>query len=57
MSISEKNLGKYVRPGIYIEETDNSGVETPAIQNVLINLVPGFSKKGPFNTPTYVETT
>ena len=44
MPIDEKNLGKYKRPAIYIEEIDNSIIETPA-QNVLINLVPGFSKK------------
>jgi len=54
MPIQEKDLGKYNRPGIYIEEIDNSIVEAP-IQNVLINLVPGFSKKGPFNNPVYVE--
>jgi len=47
MPIQEKNLGKYVRPDIYIEEFDNSGIDTPVVQNVLINLVPGFSKKGP----------
>jgi len=54
MPIQEKDLGKYNRPGIYIEEIDNSIVEAP-IQNVLINLVPGFSKKGPFNNPVYIE--
>ena len=56
MPIQEKNLGKYVRPDIYIEEFDNSGIDTPVVQNVLINLVPGFSKKGPFNYPVYIET-
>jgi hypothetical protein len=54
MPIQEKDLGKYKRPGIYINEIDNSIVETPA-QNVLINLVPGFSKKGPYNKPVYVD--
>lgn len=54
MPIDEKNLGKYKRPAIYIEEIDNSIIETPA-QNVLINLVPGFSKKGPVNRPVYVD--
>jgi len=54
MPIQEKNLGKYKRPDIYIEEIDNSIVDTPA-QNVLINLVPGFSKKGPVNKPIYVD--
>jgi hypothetical protein len=54
MPIQEKDLGKYKRPSVYIEETDASIVETPA-QNVLINLVPGFSKKGPINKPVYVD--
>ena len=54
MPIQEKDLGKYKRPGIYINEIDNSLIELPA-QNVLINLVPGFSKKGPFNRPVYVD--
>jgi hypothetical protein len=49
-----KNIGKYTRPGIYIEEYDNSIVELP-IQDVLINLVPGFSKKGPINNPVYCD--
>ena len=56
MPIQEKDLGKYVRPGIYIEETDASIIDNPPLQNVLINLVPGFSKKGPFNYPVYIET-
>lgn len=54
MPIQDKDLGKYKRPSIYIEEIDASIVETPA-QNVLINLVPGFSKKGPVNKPVYVD--
>ncbi|MFA5586483.1 MAG: hypothetical protein WDA02_08070 [Saccharofermentanales bacterium] len=54
MPIQEKDLGKYKRPGIYIEEIDNSIIELPA-QNLLINLVPGFSKKGPVNKPIYVD--
>lgn len=51
-----KDLGKYTRPGIYIEEYDNSITELP-IQDVLINLIPGFSKKGPVNTPVYCDNT
>ena len=54
MPIQEKDLGKYKRPAIYIEEKDNSIVDSPA-QDILINLVPGFSKKGPFNNPIYVD--
>lgn len=56
MPIQEKNLGKYVRPDIYIEEFDNSTIDTPVTQNVLINLIPGFSKKGPYNYPVYIDT-
>jgi len=54
MPISNKDLGKYKRPGIFIEEIDKSLIERP-IQEVLINLVPGFSKKGPFNKPIKVD--
>jgi len=54
MPIQDKDLGKYDKPGIYIEEIDNSIIEAP-VQNVLINLVPGFSKKGAYNNPVYVE--
>lgn len=53
MPIKDKDFGKYKRPGIFIEEIDSSIIELP-VQNVLINLVPGFSKKGPFNAPIYV---
>jgi len=53
MAIQSKDLGRYKRPGIFINEIDQSIVELP-VQNVLINLVPGFSKKGPVNRPIYV---
>jgi len=53
MPIKDADFGKYKRPGIFFEEIDQSIVQLP-VQNVLINLVPGFSKKGPFNTPLYV---
>jgi len=53
MPIQNKDLGKYNRPGIFINEIDNSIIELPQ-QDVLINLVPGFSKKGPVNKPIYV---
>ena len=56
MPIQEKDLGKYKRPAIYINEINNSLIELPA-QNTLINLVPGFSKKGPYNRPVYVDNT
>lgn len=54
MVISDKNLGKYKIPGIYIEEIDQSIINFP-IQEVLTNLVPGFSKKGPYNRPVKVN--
>jgi len=53
MGVQTKDLGKYKRPGIFINEIDQSIIELP-VQNVLINLVPGFSKKGPVNRPVYV---
>ena len=56
MPIQEKDLGKYKRPAIYINEIDNSLIELPA-QNVLINVVPGFSRKGPYNRPVYLDNT
>lgn len=56
MPIANKDLGKYKRPGIFIEEINNSFVELP-VQDVLINLVPGFSIQGPVNTPVYVDNT
>lgn len=55
MPIKDKDFGKYKRTGIFIEEIDSSIIELP-VQNVLINLVPGFSKKGPFNSPIYVTS-
>lgn len=53
MPIKDKDFGKYKRPGIFVNEIDASIIELP-VQDVLINLVPGFSKKGPFNSPIYV---
>ena len=55
MPIDNKNLGKYRLPKIYQPEIDQSIVELP-IQDVLINLVPGFSKKGPVNRPVRVDS-
>jgi hypothetical protein len=53
MPIKDKDFGKYNRPGIFIEEINSSIIQLP-VQDVLVNLVPGFSKKGPFNAPIYV---
>jgi hypothetical protein len=55
MPIDTKTLGKYRLPKIYQVEIDQSIVELP-IQDVLINLVPGFSKKGPVNRPVRVDS-
>jgi len=55
MPIQNKDLGRYNRPGIFINEIDNSIIELPA-QDVLINLVPGMSKKGPVNNPIYITS-
>jgi hypothetical protein len=43
-------IGKYKRPGIFLEEFDNSVITTPQIEGIN-NLVIGVSKKGPVNTP------
>jgi len=54
MPISNKDLGKYKKPGIYMNEIDQSAIALP-IQDVMVNLIPGFSKRGPFNKPVWVD--
>ena len=49
-------IGKYKRPGIFLEEYDNSVIATPVVEG-LTNLVIGVSKKGPVNTPIRVTNT
>ena len=49
-------IGKYKRPGIFLEEFDNSIIATPVVEG-LTNLVIGVSKKGPVNTPIRVTNT
>jgi len=49
-------IGKYKRPGIFIEEFDKSIIPTPQSVDQLTNLVMGVSKKGPVNTPVKVST-
>jgi hypothetical protein len=49
-------IGKYKRPGIFIEEFDKSIIATPQPVDQLTNLVLGVSKKGPVNTPVKVST-
>jgi hypothetical protein len=49
-------IGKYKRPGIFIEEFDKSIIATPQSVDQLTNLVLGVSKRGPVNTPVKVST-
>ncbi len=48
-------IGKYKRPGIFIEEFDKSIISSPVVEGIT-NLVIGVSKKGPINTPIRVTT-
>lgn len=48
-------IGKYKRPGIFIEEFDQSVISSPVVEGIT-NLVMGVSKKGPFNTPIRLTT-
>jgi hypothetical protein len=49
-------IGKYKRPGIFIEEFDNSIISSPIVEGIT-NMVIGVSKKGPVNTPIRLTTT
>jgi len=49
-------IGKYKRPGIFIEEFDKSVITSPVVEGIT-NLIIGVSKKGPVNTPIRVTTT
>ena len=49
------NVSQYQRPGIYINEIDNSLTQLPT-QSQLINLVVGFSKKGKVNSPVLITS-
>jgi len=48
-------IGKYKRPGIFIEEYDNSIITSPVVEGIT-NMVIGVSKKGPVNTPIRLTT-
>ena len=48
-------IGKYKRPGIFIEEFDNSIITSPIVQG-LSTMVMGFSRKGPVNRPVFLES-
>jgi hypothetical protein len=53
--MSNINIADFKRPGVYIRETDASVRQIPA-QTDLINLVAGFSRKGPINKPVLIAT-
>lgn len=48
-------IGKYKRPGIFIEEFDQSIITSPIVEGIT-NMVIGVSKKGPVNTPILLKT-
>jgi hypothetical protein len=49
-------IGKYKRPGIFLEEFDKSQITSPTVDGIT-NLVIGVSKKGPVNTPIRLTNT
>jgi hypothetical protein len=49
-------IGKYKRPGIFIEEFDNSAFEVPVVEGTS-TMVIGVSKKGPINNPVLLNNT
>lgn len=49
------NISKYTRPGIYIEEI-NQAIIAPVVSEGVINLIPGFSKKGQPNSPIFLQS-
>lgn len=48
-------IGKYKRPGIFIEEFDQSVITSPTVDGIT-NMIIGVSKKGPVNTPILLKT-
>jgi hypothetical protein len=48
-------IGKYKRPGIFIEEFDQSIITSPVVDGIT-NMIIGVSKKGPVNTPILLKT-
>jgi hypothetical protein len=49
-------IGKYKRPGIFIEEIDKTIVTSPIPDTGFANLVVGFSRKGPVNSAILLNT-
>ena len=48
-------IGKYRRPGIFIDEFDQSVISSPVVDGIT-NTIIGVSKKGPVNTPILLRT-
>jgi len=48
-------IGKYKRPGIFIEEFDQSVISSQIVEGIT-NTIIGVSKKGPVNTPILLKT-
>ena len=48
-------IGKYKRPGIFIEEFDKSPISSPIVDGIS-NTIIGVSKKGPVNTPIALKS-
>ena len=50
------NISDYNYSGVFIEERNNSQLDTPAASEAVINFVPGFSRNGTvFNRPVYIK--
>jgi hypothetical protein len=49
-------ISKYKRPGIFIEEYDQSQLANIVPVQGITNMIIGFSKKGPVNTPVLLNT-
>jgi len=47
-------IGKYGRPGIFTEESDQSVITSPTVDGI-VNTVIGVSRKGPVNTPILID--
>jgi len=51
------NLSDYNKAGIFIEERNNSVIDTPVAQEAVVNFIPGFSRKGTvFNRPVLIKS-
>ena len=49
-------IGKYKRPGIFVEEYDQSVIASQTVQGI-VNTVIGVSRTGPINTPVLISNT